>query len=305
VSATTIPPGGTLTYTLTVQVGTGGALAVVVTDTLPSNISFGAFLSGPSGSVNATQVVWNLGDLPQGTVVMQFTVVVNSNVTNGIYLNNALQVQGTGFGPNTAPTLSTLVAFPTNTPTPTDTATATYTPTWTPSYTWTTTATNTPTPTPTPSFTSSWTPVPTSTFTRTYTSTSTPTATFTPSWTWTPSWTPSYTGTPSATPTSTWTPINLPCALRVSLPYPNPIFDGQVLKIELKSGCPKKAHFMIFTSAYRKVFDRVLTVMGTQYLTWDLKDQKGATVSNGVVYLKVVDEEGNVLVKGAPIVILR
>ena len=300
-----------MTYTLTVQVGTGGALAVVVTDTLPSNISFGAFLSGPSGSVNATQIVWNLGDLPQGIVVMQFTVQVNSNVTNGIYLNNAVQVQGTGFGPNTAPTLSTLVAFPTNTPTPSDTPTPTDTPTWTPSYTWTFTPTNTAsptatlTPTPTPSFTSSWTPVPTSTFTRTSTSTPTPTSSFTPTWTWTPSWTPSYTGTPTLTPTSTWTPINLPCALQVSLPYPNPIFSGQVLHIDLKSGCTIQAHCMIFTSAYRKVFDQVLTVMGTQRLTWDLKDQKGSQLSNGVVYLKVVDGNGKVVVKGSPIVILR
>jgi hypothetical protein len=291
---------------------------VVVTDDLPSYVTLGEFTEGPAGSYNGTQVIWNLGDLAEGTYRLSFTVLVDIGAPNGIYLNNAVQVEGMGFGPNTATLAQTVVAYPTHTPTNTDTPTATDTPTDTPTNTLTPTDTDTPTPTFTWTFTPSWTDTFTHTHTPTFTWTSchtltntpthsltpVPTNTFTNTWTWTPTITPSSTWTPTSTQTPTFTP-DIPCGLQVSLPYPNPVHDGQGVKFDLKSGCPVQARCVVYTTANRKVMDRTVDVSMLQTLAWDLTDLKGRRVANGVYYLRVEQVGGEVILKSAPLMVIR
>src|SRR5262249_23621800 len=59
---TTVTPGQTLTYTLTIRnVGNQGSTGVVVTDTLPANVTF---VSASGGGTQANGVVtWNIGAL--------------------------------------------------------------------------------------------------------------------------------------------------------------------------------------------------------------------------------------------------
>src|SRR5262249_31368500 len=78
---TTVTPGHTVTYTLTMSnVGNQNATGVVVTDTLPANTTF---VSASDGGTLANGVVtWNVGALAAGgSVTRTLTVQVNSDIS--------------------------------------------------------------------------------------------------------------------------------------------------------------------------------------------------------------------------------
>lgn len=84
VNKSTAKPGDVVTYTLTVKnVGDGDAENVVVTDTLPKNLSYAAF-TGRSHS-------WSLGNMKPGkSVIIEYDVRVESDAKRGTYKNVAV-----------------------------------------------------------------------------------------------------------------------------------------------------------------------------------------------------------------------
>ena len=94
VSASQIQAEGQLTYTLTVTnsiAGSSDATNVILTDTLPANVTYvSSSDSGTYNSVNRT-VIWTIPSVAYGTPVNRtITVSVNNNVTSGdTIVNNA------------------------------------------------------------------------------------------------------------------------------------------------------------------------------------------------------------------------
>ena len=89
--ATTINHGDTLTYTLTVENPIVGSTAtnLVITDTLPTNVTFVSASGG--GTESSGVVTWNIASLAGGTSTTRtVTVTVNNSVNDGdIITNNA------------------------------------------------------------------------------------------------------------------------------------------------------------------------------------------------------------------------
>lgn len=94
--ATTVNPGDTLTYTITVANPTSDSNAtnLVVTDTLPANVTF---VSASNGGVESGGVVtWNIASLAGGSnVVRTVTVTVNSNAPDNTVLTNTAVASST------------------------------------------------------------------------------------------------------------------------------------------------------------------------------------------------------------------
>ena len=67
-AATTLTAGGRITFTLTyTNSGPSNATSVILTDTLPAGLSWGAMVSGPSpASTSGGQLRWNLGSVGRG-----------------------------------------------------------------------------------------------------------------------------------------------------------------------------------------------------------------------------------------------
>ena len=63
-----------------------------------------------------------------------------------------------------------------------------------------------------------------------------------------------------------------------------------MVRVEIRSLCPQTVHWAVFTAAYRKVVDRVEQVSGGSQIRWDLKDNLGRDVSNGIYFMRL---EGN------------
>ncbi len=165
---------------------------------------------------------------------------------------------------------------PTFTPTSTFTATPTFTATFTSTFTPTTTFTFTPTATATPTATSTCTSTPTVTASSTSTSTST----------FTPTNSPTPTITTTATPTLTSTPVII--SVTVSYPYPNPVSGTGPLSIPVQAPTGSMAHWTVYTTAFRKVYDHTQSIPGNNgILSWDLRDTWGSPVANGVYYIRV------------------
>jgi uncharacterized repeat protein (TIGR01451 family) len=89
VSQSTANPGDTLVYTLTYNnSGSGDATGVIVTDTIPDDVTF-VNSSLLNYSVNGTTYTWIIGDLPAysgGTITI--TVTVSAGVGDGTLLHN-------------------------------------------------------------------------------------------------------------------------------------------------------------------------------------------------------------------------
>jgi hypothetical protein len=60
---------------------------------------------------------------------------------------------------------------------------------------------------------------------------------------------------------------------------------GSVI-LDVLSPCPQTVHWMVFTASYRKIMDKVENVSGGSQIRWDLKDDLGRDVSNGVYFLR-------------------
>jgi len=190
--------------------------------------------------------------------------------------------------PTPSPTLTfTVTSTPsstsTSTPTPTGNATDTPTPTgsWTDTPTFTPTLTFTPTITDTPTLTGTFTP--TGSYTMTFTSTPTfsPTFTNSPTLTATPTNSPAFTFTPTVTSTLGSSSVDF-CP-----PYPNPVVGPSPVSFCVDLPQPSLVQLGIFTTAFRKIYDRHLTLLGQNILDWDLRDQWGAPVANGLYYLRI------------------
>lgn len=115
-------------------------------------------------------------------------------------------------------------------------------------------------------------PTPTRTPTSTVTKTSTPTVTATP--------------TASATPTPTAVPRNhCRCNTEKPVAYPNPDPGKGPMYFSMDGGVYADVRLSIFTPSGRKLFGRVLNPNGpVEELIWDLKDDRGAELSNGLYY---------------------
>lgn len=102
---TTVTPGQSVTYALTVaNVGNQGATGVVVTDTLPANVTFVSASDG--GTLASGVVTWNIGTLTGGgtTITRTLTVQVNANATPGGTVTNTATVADDGTnGPDPTP----------------------------------------------------------------------------------------------------------------------------------------------------------------------------------------------------------
>ena len=57
------------------------------------------------------------------------------------------------------------------------------------------------------------------------------------------------------------------------------------IQIQLPAG--SSVEWSVFTTAFRKVAGGSQDVSGNNALTWDLKDQNGASVADGLYYIRV------------------
>jgi len=73
----------------------------------------------------------------------------------------------------------------------------------------------------------------------------------------------------------------------VGCPYPNPTNgSGKVcFGVNAPPGC--EVEWTVYTTAFRKIVDRSLTVPGSCTLSWDLKDDWGNKAADGCYYLRV------------------
>ncbi len=80
--------------------------------------------------------------------------------------------------------------------------------------------------------------------------------------------------------------------MKVSAAYPNPVFwNNEAVKFDLWTSCPQEVERIVFTSGYRKVDEEKLWVHGSRTVIWNLRDSRGALVSNGLYYIRI--QSGN------------
>ncbi len=103
VNPTVVAGGGTLDYTLSIDVVNNTANNSAVTDTLPSNVTFVKFLPGnPAVTGSAiisgglTQLVWNLNNLSPGQYTLGYETQVGSLVAAGTTIVNQAVFDATG-----------------------------------------------------------------------------------------------------------------------------------------------------------------------------------------------------------------
>ena len=94
VPTTEIPYGGVVTYTVLLS-NTGSVTdpQVLLTDTLPTGVSFGQWVSNPGATVMGNQIVWNGSLINQTIVPLVFQAIRDSgrNVTNTVIASGSLQ----------------------------------------------------------------------------------------------------------------------------------------------------------------------------------------------------------------------
>jgi hypothetical protein len=92
--------------------------------------------------------------------------------------------------------------------------------------------------------------------------------------------------------------------LTVSAAYPNPAYESTTaVQVDLLSSCPIRAEWKVVTTAYRVMAKGSLEVSGAGRVVWDLRDQKGRRVSNGL-YTLVIETAGGES-RRIPLMILR
>ena len=95
---------------------------------------------------------------------------------------------------------------------------------------------------------------------------------------------------PTATATATATVTNTPVINKVTIkdPYPDPVDGSTPLSIPVIAPTGSKAHWTVYTLGFRKVYDHTEPIPGSfGTLSWNLLDQWGVPVSNGLYYIRV------------------
>jgi uncharacterized repeat protein (TIGR01451 family) len=100
----------------------------------------------------------------------------------------------------------------------------------------------------------------------------TSTPTFTPTWTGTP--TPSFTSTPGLQPT-------------ICPAYPNPVTNNDFVSMCVWVPGASDVEMTVYTTAFRKIYDKKIQVVDSTILTWDLRDQWGTPIANGLYYVRI------------------
>jgi len=110
-------PDQTFSYTINVtNIGDVDAVNVIVNDTLPAGVSYVS--SAPPGTYIPPIVTWNLGTIaPNGSVIVNISVTVDSGVLNGTVLTNLAEVwchddPGIPYGPANATWNTTVINEP-------------------------------------------------------------------------------------------------------------------------------------------------------------------------------------------------
>ncbi len=192
------------------------------------------------------------------------------------------------------------ILTPTFTRTPTFTTSPT--PTRTPSFTTTTTSTTTPTdtvtstPTSTPTDTATATPTDTLTSTPTFTPTDTPSATPSSTPTDSPTVTPTQTPVPTSTPTPTKTPNNhCGCHSKNPVAYPNPHNGKGSMYFAMDGGIYGAVSLTVYSVSNRRLYRQTVRQAGpVEELVWNLRDDQGSLLSNGLYYAVIdMEQAGN------------
>jgi hypothetical protein len=76
-----------------------------------------------------------------------------------------------------------------------------------------------------------------------------------------------------------------------------------VVKVDLISTCATKARWAIVTVGYRLVRQGTALVSGKTTVEWDLKDEKGSPIANGLYWFTIREEGG--AIRRTPILALR
>jgi len=72
------------------------------------------------------------------------------------------------------------------------------------------------------------------------------------------------------------------------VPYPNPILDGSTVTLDLKVLAASTVKWKIFTVSYREIMHGSRIVSGSRArLVWDLKDDWGRPLNNGLYFMSV------------------
>ncbi len=210
------------------------------------------------------------------------------------YNNQALRMDPCSYFLSFLTPTPTPSSSPTNTPTRTPTNSPTPTLSNTPSATATASLTNSPTNSPsnTPTLTPSNTPTPTFTDTPTISPTFTPASTATNTPTNSPTSTATNimvnTYTPTITSTPTVTPTPAVTGVVIGVPYPNPVKDAGPVAIPVQAPVGSSVEWSVFTTAFRKILDIPQPIAGTSVvLSWDLNDNWGVPVANGLYFIRV------------------
>jgi hypothetical protein len=74
----------------------------------------------------------------------------------------------------------------------------------------------------------------------------------------------------------------------IGAPYPNPANGTAHLSIPVQAPTDSTAHWTVYTTAFRKVYDHSQSIPGNNgILSWALVDTWGSPVANGVYYVRV------------------
>ena len=128
---TNVLPGANLTYTISyANTGTTAAGNVVIRDPLPVGTTFVSATGG--GTLNAGNVVFNIGSLAAGSATQTVSFTINVNAASGTITNGGYTIEADGVSQIPGPPVATSVGAPSPTPTLTPTPTPSGTPTPTP-----------------------------------------------------------------------------------------------------------------------------------------------------------------------------
>jgi len=254
---------------------TGGVTAPVITDNVPSNVTFQN--AGNGGTLSGGTVTWNVGSTCGSSDAVSWwglAGICGNPITNMAVINSASIA-----APVTSNAVTTYISgcatsTPTNTPSSTPTATL--------AFTATNTATGTPSPTPTLTATS------TQTATLTSSPTTTPTATITNTASMTPTATITSTPTITATPTATIPDVDI---FDVDHNVFNP--DNASVSIHVAySKYPGNYSLKVYNSAgehIKTLSDKTMTGVLDETYQWDGKNKYGDVCASGVYILYLTE----------------